>query len=368
MLQWKRQRTGENLNQIRGKEIYVDLIRTVAIAAVILLHASGEWTITSLQLSQMSKLQLVGWSTVDLYQTLARIGVPLFIMLTGALLLQPSKNESLSTFFKKRWARIGLPVLFWSAAYFAWDFLVMHYPCNLTVIAAGILDGPYTQFWYIYVLIGLYLLTPILRVFVAHADETLLKYFVILWLVGVAIIPVLGLVTPLTLNTNVFLITGFVGYFVLGTYVLLVQMRRSTISSFMIFGFALTAITTYLLAATVGGEEMYFFQQYFSPTVVLASVMLFLLLLAFKPPSIEKANPSKVNKLLAAISQNTLAIFLFHVMILESLENGYFGFALNRNTLNPIIEVPLMTVIVLFASLGIILLLKKVPYLKKIIG
>src|ERR1035441_6206025 len=100
---------------------------------------------------------------------------------------------------------------------------------------------------------------------------------------------------------------------------------------------------------------MYFFQQYFSPTRILASVMVFLLLLTIKPPSIQKEPiPSKINKLVKIISQNTLAIFLFRVIVLESLQNGYFGFALNRNTLNPIIEVPLMTVIVLFISLFII--------------
>ena len=316
----------------------------------------------------MNPSQFISWSTVAIYQSLARLGVPLFIMLTGALLLQSGKNESLSAFFKKRWARIGLPTLFWGAAYFAWDFLVIHEPFNLTVIAQGILNGPYSQFWYIYVLIGLYLLTPILRVFIAHANEVTVKYFVVLWLLGVAIIPVFGLFTSYTLSSNVFTITGFVGYFVLGAYLLSIHARLRTISIFMILGIVLTALTTYVLAATVGGEEMYFFQQYFSPTVILASVMVFLILLTVKPPSIEKANPSKLNKLISAISQNTLAIFFFHVMLLESLENGYFGFAINRNTLNPIIEVPLMTIIVLFASLAIILLLKKVPYLNKIIG
>ena len=55
-------------------------------------------------------------------------------------------------------------------------------------------------------------------------------------------------------------------------------------------------------------------------------------------------------------------------MVLESLQNGYFSFAINRGTINPIIEDPLMTVIVLFISFAIFLLLKKVPYLKKLIG
>jgi len=192
---------------------------------------------------------------------------------------------------------------------------------------------------------------------------------VILWLLGVAIVPVFGLFTTYQLNSNVFVITGYAGFFVLGTYLLTVQARRSTLLTFTILAISLTAFLTYVLTATIGGTEMYFFQQYFSPTVILSSVIVFMLLLTIRPPSIQKENsPSNGNKLIKAISQNTLAIFLFHVMVLEYLENGYFGFAINRNTINPIIEVPLMTVIVLFVSLAIILLLKKVPYLKNVIG
>jgi hypothetical protein len=55
-------------------------------------------------------------------------------------------------------------------------------------------------------------------------------------------------------------------------------------------------------------------------------------------------------------------------MILESLQRGYFGFAINGNTINSIVGVPLITVITFFVSLGIILVLKKIPYLKKLIG
>ena len=96
--------------------------------------------------------------------------------------------------------------------------------------------------------------------------------------------------------------------------------------------------------------------------------MVFLLLFTIKPSSAQAdSNPSIANKLIKLISQNTLGIFFIHVMIIESIELGYFGFTINRYILNPIIEVPLLTVIVLFVSLGIILLLKKIPYLKRLI-
>ena len=360
----------ENLTQLRSRTLPVNLIRTIAMIGVILLHSAGQWIITSREMSQLNPLEITRWAIVDFYQAIGVISVPLFLMLTGALLLQPEKqNESLSVFFKKRWARIGLPFFFWAAVYFVWDFDVQNIPFSLGVITQGILNGAYLQFWYIYVLVGLYLLTPLLRAFLANADQTLIKYFAILWLIGVAILPFFGLLTPFKLNSNVFVISGFVGYFILGTYLTTVKMHRSTVWVFMTLGIALTAFGTYVLGATVGGIEMYFFQQYISPTVILASVMLFLLLLTIQPPSGQKeTSPSKVDKLLKIISQNSLPIFLFHVMVLESLQNGYFGFTINRTTLNPIIEAPLMTVIVLFATLAIILLLKKIPYMNRLIG
>jgi surface polysaccharide O-acyltransferase-like enzyme len=224
---------------------------------VILLHASGQWTLTSQEINQMNPLEITRWGIVDIHQSLGVIAVPLFLMLTGALLLQPEKkDESLSVFFKKRWARIGLPSLFWFAAYFAWDFLVQNIPFTSSAIIQGILNGPYTHMWYLYVLVGLYLLTPILRIFIAHANQTLTKYFVILWVIGVAIIPVFGLFTIFQLNSNVFALTGYVGFFVLGTYLSTIQIRRSTLSIFMILGITLTTIGTYVLATTVGGTEM----------------------------------------------------------------------------------------------------------------
>jgi len=73
----------------------VDLIRTVAIVAVILLHAANDLTI-----QHLDQLEVFRWLTVDVYQSAGEMGVPLFLMLTGALLLQPSKKDTLSVFFK----------------------------------------------------------------------------------------------------------------------------------------------------------------------------------------------------------------------------------------------------------------------------
>ena len=373
----------------RGFFVPVDLIRTVAIVGVILLHAANDLTV-----QKMDWFEIIRWNTVDFYQSIGRLGVPLFLLLTGALLLQPSKlTEPLGVFFKKRLARIGLPFIFWGAIYFAWDFLVVHninnQPITTSNIIQGVLTGPYYQFWYLYLLLGLYILTPILRVIIAHASRDIVKYILVLWFLGAAVTPVIALVTPLHLDTNVLTITGYVGYFILGAFLLTVQVSRSRLALYLTVGVALTALGTYVIAATVGGGEMYFFQGYLSPTIILAACSLFLLLIAIQTPSSVQtaqapSNPGKAlnlkdissdppadsngRKLLAVISANTLPLFLFHVMIIETIQYGYLGFAINGNTLNSVVEVPLNTVITLFVTLGIILALKKVPILKKLVG
>ncbi|MGD6852338.1 MAG: acyltransferase [Candidatus Bathyarchaeia archaeon] len=358
------------IGQDCGFSYRVDVIRAVAITLVILLHSQNDLTI-----QQMNAFEQIRWTTVDVYQSIGRIGVPLFLMLTGVLLLQPSQyNEPLKVFFKKRWDRIGLPVIFWGLVYFVWVFGVQQQPLTANAIVQGVLTGPYYQFWYIYLLIGLYLLTPLIRVLMAHASRNIIKYALILWFASASIMPLIHLVTPFYIDDNLLTFTGYAGYFILGAFLLTVKTTRRRLL-WLLFGLgvALTAINTYAIAATVGGTKMFFFQQYLSPTLILSAASLFLLLITLQTPSavtatVEDQKPSKTRKLITLISQNTLPLFLFHVIVLEAIQNGYLGLAINGNVINSVIGVPLMTVIVLFLSLGIILALKQIPGFKKLLG
>ncbi|MDX1701955.1 MAG: hypothetical protein R3250_15115, partial [Melioribacteraceae bacterium] len=79
-------------------------------------------------------------------------------------------------------------------------------------------------------------------------------------------------------------------------------------------------------------------------------------------------NHKSLSWIVRSLSENTLPIFLFHIIILESFDRGFFGFTLNYMTLNPIVGIPLMTVLTLFITLGLVLLMKKVPILNQLIG
>lgn len=353
-----------------GITLPVDLIRTVAIILVILLHASIEG---NPNLSIMSPQGVQLWWTSNVYDSIARTAVPLFVMLTGFLLLQPIKaDEPLRVFFKKRWNRIGIPVLFWGAIFFAWDFLVKGQALTPIFVLQGVLTGPYVHFWYVYVLIGLYLITPLLRVIVAHADWRIIRYFLFLWFIGTGVFSLFTLYSNISsqmvwFRDNVFLFTGFVGYFVLGAYVTKLRLRSSILYLGLILSTVWTIIGTYYLVGTLGERYSQFFLDASSFSVIIASVTLFLIIATIPNQTIVTKFP-RGSRILKAISENTLPIYLFHVIILETLQQGYLGLKISVTNMNPIIEVPIVTAVTLLVCLAIIIPLKKVPYVKRIIG
>jgi surface polysaccharide O-acyltransferase-like enzyme len=360
----------ESSQNNEGLDLPVDLIRTIAIILVILLHASIE-AVPNIDIMSPQGVQL--WWTSNVYNSISRTAVPLFVMLTGALLLQPNKaNEPLRVFFKKRWNRIGIPVLFWGAIFFAWDSFVKGQLLTPVSFLQGLLAGPYVHFWYLYILIGLYLITPLVRVIVAHADWKIIKYFLIIWFVGTGIIPLLTLYASISPQTvwfrqNVFVLSGLLGYFILGAYVTKLRLRTSILALMLVLSSIFTILGSYFLIATLGEQYSQFFLDASSFSVIIASVTLFLILASIPIQTIERKIP-RGTKALQVISQNTLPIYLFHVIVLETLQKGYLGFKISATNLNPIIEIPLITVVTLLICLAIIISIKKIPYVSRIIG
>ena len=97
------------------------------------------------------------------------------------------------------------------------------------------------------------------------------------------------------------------------------------------------------------------------------SVTLFMILIKFPADWLGNKHPL-AHRAIHVISINTLPIYLFHVIILQSLQRGYFGFRLSLTTMNPIVGIPLIATVTFSITLALVLVMKKVPVLKKLIG
>lgn len=357
---------GNNTNtKAESLSIPVNLIRTFAIILVIIFHATTETApVTNLSASEILELELAK----DIYHSISQPGVPLFLMLSGALLLQPNKiGEPLGVFFKKRAKRIAPPFLFWGIMYFLWRIFVNGEVLTTESVLQGALNGPYFHFWYFYALIGIYLLTPVLRIMVAYIDRKTFTFLAVIWYLGTAVVPLIGLFGAYQLSGNVFILTGWVGYFLLGAYTQKVHIRSRVLFLLLVSGFLYTSVGTYFADLTWGPEYGHFFVSCYSFSMIGISLTLFLLLSNLSTKTIETKFPF-IKKLVQLIGENSLFIFLFHVMVLQLLQMGFFGFQISITTMNPFIEVPLITVVTLLICLAVVYPLTKIPIIRTIVG
>jgi len=122
-----------------------------------------------------------------------------------------------------------------------------------------------------------------------------------------------------------------------------------------------------VVVGIVGQRFNQFFYDSSSFAMIAFSFALFLLLARVPSKMIERRFPPG-NHVLNLISQNTLAIFLFHVIVAELTQKGYLGFQISLSTMNPILAVPLITAVTLLICLAVIIPLKKIPIIKRLIG
>jgi len=250
--------------------------------------------------------------------------------------------------------------------------MVSQTPVTFSNVIEGALyslfSGSYYHFWFLYLIAGLYLLTPILRKIVSVKDPKILKYLILLWFVDVAVVPIVQLITGYSLNNTVFVIGGFIGYFVLGVYLQRIKIRSSILHLLLFLSFIFTIISTWFMHFHVDSvSQNYFFFGYLSVNVILASVSIFLLLSKLPVYWSKNIHPF-FTKLVHSIGRNTLPIYMFHLIVMETLQRGYLGFKLSLTVMNPVIGIPVMTVVTLFITLGLIMVMKKVPVLRTLIG
>ena len=98
-----------NTIEIFQKKFGISILRIIATFSVIVIHVSGPLVVKYGQISNFD------WNIANFYDSISRYSVPMFFMISGALLL--NKDYQLKDFLKKRLGKIALPFLFWSIFY-----------------------------------------------------------------------------------------------------------------------------------------------------------------------------------------------------------------------------------------------------------
>ena len=151
-------KTGKSLSA------WPDRLRIVATLMVIAIH------VTSPTVEQFGAVAPGGWWAANWWNSLTRPAVPLFVMLSGYLLF--AKDYPLGDFLRRRFSRVLIPAFFWMLVFSVYNYFANGHPRTAEELVRSLVSGPvYFHLWFIYMIIGLYLVYPILRPWVRSADD-----------------------------------------------------------------------------------------------------------------------------------------------------------------------------------------------------
>lgn len=335
--------------------IWLDNSRIIAIYAVVFLHVSAGVVIGN-------DVGTEYWWVGNVYDSAVRWCVPVFVMISGALLLDPNKQEDLATFYTKRLSRILVPIIFWSAFFLAWAFLKGAMKGNeLTVVdlLKKLLYGkPHYHMWFLYMIISLYLFTPFFRKIVMHSSKMELLALIVITFVMSILSYAYGRFYSggSKLFINWFLL--YIPFFFLG-YLIRQDNRnpkKSILWGVFITSIILTFFGCYIVATNSSLEYGLYFYGYLSITVIPMSISFMYILKSWDKPIINTSLTKQLSIL-------TLGIYLVHPVILETMNHIQYG----AGSFHPIVSVPIITFVVFAMSTGMVYLIYRIPIIRRVI-
>jgi surface polysaccharide O-acyltransferase-like enzyme len=336
---------------------WINNLRVIALFAVIVLHTAS--------LMEFSKVPLHAWVVADFYNAVTRFAVPVFVMITGALLLH--REYEIKDFLKRRLTRVVWPFLFWTIVFviYSWYNAEIKFTtdtwANVNVVGHLFKYGAYYHMWYVYMLLGLYFFIPIISKFVRNASEKEILYFLIVWFVVMVLNQ--PYLSPFVPQIDMHYFIGYLGYLVLGHYLAFKELPQGNLKPglviYSIFCVAAITIGTYLFSVNANAISTIMYEP-LGPFVVFFSSGIFLL------ARITKFNlaPSLV-KTRDLIGGFSLGLYLCHAMFLSLMHDNW---DIDYQLCNPILSIPLIALGCFISSFILVFTISKIPFIGKYIA
>lgn len=256
-------------NDANKRVIYLDMLRTIATFAVINMH------VISVYIDMPMKTVPINWWWFgNISDSLSRFSVPIFFMISGALLLSSNKIESIRDFLKKRLLKIFVPFFFWSVIYILWQAHLSHNykGINVVYILKSIIAKPaYFHLWFVYAIIPLYLVAPVLKRWVNNLKDNEFKYLFLLWGIS-TLYSYINYFFKINIGFGISYISGYIGYFILGYYLYKTDISKRHRLIWYLIGIASligTVIGTYLLTIQNKGIFNQYLFEYTQLNIIL---------------------------------------------------------------------------------------------------
>lgn len=347
-----------------SRKYYLDFLRIFSCILIVMVHVSAN------QFEAISP-RTFNWQIMNFYDCLGILGVPLFVMISGALLLDFSHNLPGIKLLKKA-GKLAFLYFFWLGIYNFITYLGAHASFSFSsfkqeVLLNSLLGKGIYHLWFLPMLIALYLIIPLLKPIVSSKESC--KYFLILYVIITLFFPTIfkydfpyrTILMSIYDKTPFVMFSGYIGYFVLGYYLAyhVTDLSKKATSLLLCLGSLSFAVIVFLCgydgyvnnhASTIMNDPFTIF-SFFSCIAVF---------LAFKRLS---AHSEAVRHPLfwMELSSLSLGVYLLHPLFLWQMDKLH----ITTMSFSPVISIPVITLAIVLLCGLITYCLKKLPFFGK---
>ena len=325
------------------REYSFDILRVIAMVMVIIIHVSNVYSRSFGVISNKSFFISL------IFNTFSRVSVPIFLMISGALLLDREFN--LKKYLKRLFKFIVL-IIVWDIIYLVWEYLYLGVTYNNLY---KLIFEPYrAHLWFLYTILILYAIQPILRKILLKTNNTIKLILLLVWILFST-----GSMISHTL-AQYFTLFSYIGFFVLGKYlydyVKSKDLRKYNILLIitMIICFTISIILNYKSSI----KYNMFYNLYFAyrtPFIIISSFAFYTLI-------ISNYTKDDLNKLIMKLSDLSLGVYLIHGIFLDITVKMFL-----YPSINSLIGIPIFTIIIFICSITSVYILKKIKYINNIV-
>ena len=340
-------------NKIKNRDIGIDLVKVLAIIGVIIIHLCD----------YEAKVGTSDWTWSVFWGSITRSSVPLFLMASGAVMLNPDKEIPVKKLYLKNILRILVAMFVWGVFYkvyhlFEYDALTPE--LFFHSIREVLLFDQEFHFYYMHIILIVYMFLPITRIIIKNATEKQLRYLLLLWFIFAIVYPTVqpywlfGELRGMVPQWGINLTYASIGYGILGYYLKKYSIPKGMDIICTILGFLFIFIGTYVVSV-MKGELYQRFLEGISIGVALLGFGIFSLANKVKIKS------EIIKNIINWLSKASFCVYLCHMLIIYFLKRiGInIGFAFYG------ISIPLLSIMIFILSNAVYAILSHIPIVKK---
>ena len=363
--------------------VYFDVMRAFAPLAIIMIHVLDGVFTESGSYTTQEEVWAHGVASA------LRWAVPVFVMMSGALFLNPERKFDWKKHFRKNVLRLLIAFIVWQIIYAVYTYFVTKGDgepefdriLHCVRIAFG---QHYVHLWFLVMLLAMYLMVPILRK--VTEDRALMKYFLIIGIVFIFALPLVGeycqILQLSSSKTNPYLMGALGGvaeginyfrgklllnymvYFVLGYYLATTDFSKKQRIELYLLGagaVALSILISPLRVSLVGAPIDMVSAD--ADNINFLSMLLSVAVFVFMRKWL--GGVKKVPRVVSFMAKHSFGVFLVHMLFLDGIFRFIYTDGLHMSNIWYL--TPLFTVVIYCVSLGAAWIMSKLPLIRKVI-